>query len=835
MRTGVRGTRPGRAARGRRWPAAAAALTTAALPAVMFSAGLPASAAASLPAALAGPAGPGHALAGHALAGHGPARQYGASTQVGTCSRGPSGRPVDCPAALPPAALPAGARNAAQLPSLVTRPATVVDTRTWTSAGGNTFPGADVPFGMMQWSPDTLPHRNDGGGYNYGDTQLTGYSLTHLSGPGCSGAGDVPILPMTGTLPGGDPSNVVTPFSNQGEIATAGYYSAQSNQPATITSEFTETPHSGLGRFTFPATSSADLLVKLNDSQNGDRFSTAQVIGRNEISGSDTSGNFCGEHKYYTVYFDLLFSQPFRSAKVITMPGQSHPDAVFLTFDTTASQVIDAKAGISYVSTAGARGNRQAEDRGWDFGALRAAAQRSWNHLLSRIAVAGGSAAQTQEFYSLLYKDFLEPSITSDVSGEYRGTDGKVDGLAPRQHDQYGMFSGWDIYHSLCQLQAMLDPGAASDMAQSLVNYYTHNGILQQWGYLNQDVYVMTGDPADAIIADYHAFGARGFDTRRALRDMLRQATTVNPVRPGERLEQRYGYLPENGHYGCCNAHGFTSSLLEYDTADFALSRFAAALGRHGWAARLAARANNWANVFDRRTGLLTPRLTSGRFLPGIGPDTHAHYVEGSAQQYLWDVPNNYAGLFSLLGGRRRAAQELRQYLSRPAAGNSYAQPLNEFDLGEQNAPLYAGDPAAAQRAAAAIRTRTYLPGPSGLANNDDLGAISSQYIWEMLGLYPENPGADTLVFTSPGFPLIIINPGHGRTITIRAPGASARRFYVRSLRINGRAHRRLYVSYARLARGARLRWSLSSRPARWGTGRRAAPPSYGRAPAPPR
>jgi predicted alpha-1,2-mannosidase len=765
--------------------------------------------------------------------GKGPARQYGARTQVGTCGITPDGRPAPCPPPLPPSRLPPGTRDTALVTRPVNSPATLVDTRTWSSAGGNTFPGADAPFGMVQWSPDTLPHRNDGGGYNYGDTQLTGYSLTHVSGPGCGAAGDVPILPMTGPLPGGDPSNVVTPFSNTGEVAQAGYYSARSNQPATITSQFTATPHSALGRFTFPAGQQAGFLVKLMDSQNGDIGSAAQIVGKQEIRGSDTSGNFCGEHKYYTVYFDLFFSQPFASARIITRPGRPHPDAVYLTFGTGA-RTVAVKAGISYVSTAGARLNWRAEDPGWDFGKVRAAAQGRWNRLLRRISVAGGTRAQTQEFYSLLYKDFLQPNITSDVNGKYRGTDGKADSLARGQHDQYGIFSGWDIYHSLSQLQAILDPRAASDMAQSLVNYYTHNGVLQQWGYLNQDLYVMVGDPADAIIADYYAFGARAFATRRALTDMVRQATTVNRVRPGEALEQRYGYLPENGRYGCCNPHGFVPSLLEYDTADFALSRFAAALGRRGISAALQARANNWAHLFDRHTGLLTPRLTSGRFLPGITAGTADHYVEGSAYEYTWDVPNNYAGLFALLGGNAKVAPRLRQYLSRPNGRGTYAFLSNEFDLGEQNALDYAGDPAGTQQAVSRIRTTLYRPGPDGLPNNDDLGAVSSQFIWEMLGMYPENPGSGNLVLATPGFPLAIIHPGLGGTITIRAPGASASRYYVKALRINGKPDYRLWVPYQAIAHGGTLRWSLGTTPTRWGSAPRNAPPSYGRAPAPP-
>src|SRR5579875_2346621 len=511
--------------------------------------------------------------------------QHPATLHAGnaTCTKGLDGKVADC--RLPSSAkqLPAGARDKSRVTKLVKDPATMVDTRTWTTGGGNTFPGADVPFGMVQWSPDTEPDRNAGGGYGYGDSELTGYSLTHVSGPGCGAAGDVPILPMTGALPSGDPTNDTTSFTNTGEVAQAGYYSAESNLPNTITSEFAETPHSAMGRFTFPKTAKADFLIKLLDSQNGDIYPSAKVVGNDEITGSVTSGDFCGEtdnggqNQLYTVDFSIRFNRPFTSARIIQNSGQ--PDSVFVTFNATSNQVVQAKVGISYVSTANATLNWQTENPGWNFSAVKGAAQLSWDQLLGRIEVSGGTYSQTQEFYSLLYKDFLQPNITSDVNGQYMGSDMKVHTLAAGQQDQYGIFSGWDIYHSLSQLQAMLDPAAAGDQAQSLLNYYSENGLLQQWGYLNLDNYVMVGDPSDSIIADDYAFGAHNFHTAEALADMVKQATTDNDVRPGSSLIKKYGYEPQDGTYGCCNAHGFVSSLLEYDTEDFAISQMAKSLG----------------------------------------------------------------------------------------------------------------------------------------------------------------------------------------------------------------------------------------------------------------
>jgi predicted alpha-1,2-mannosidase len=802
---------------------ASLALAVAALTTVAVTAAAPASA---------GPAGaaPTAPAAARPAASHPTFRH----TRAARCTIEKTGHVATCLPRLPVDKLPAGARDHAKVSTAVTKPATMVDTRTWTTGGGNTFPGADVPFGMVQWSPDTMPNNNAGGGYSYGDDSLWGYSLTHISGPGCGAAGDVPILPMTGALPSGDPAQSTTSFTNTGEVAQAGYYSAESNLPNTITSDFAETTHSAMGQFTFPSTTAADFLVKLMASQNGDSATSATVVGNDEIQGSVTSGDFCGESdndgqsQLYTVYFDIVFNHPFTASQVITEAGQTDPDSVFLTFNTTSSPVIDAKVGISYVSAANARLNWQTENPGWNFNAVKSAAQADWNSLLGRVQVSGGSFAQTQEFYSLLYKDFLQPNITSDVNGQYLGSDNQVHTLASGQQNQYGIFSGWDTYHSVAQLQAMLDPVAAGDQAQSLVNYYAQNGLLQQWGYLNLDNYVMVGDPSDSIIADDFAFGATGFHQQDALADMIKQATTVNDVRPGEALEQKYGYLPEDGSYGCCNAHGYVPTLLEYDSEDFALAQYARALGDTADATMLQNRANNWVNVFDSANDLLNPRDENGAFTTGVTKTSTAPYVEGDAYEYLWNVPNDYAGLFSLLGGNAKVAPELEQYLSEPNGFGDFAQLTNEFDFGEQFALDYAGDPAGTQAAVNNIRNGMDLPGPSGLPNNDDLGANSSAFVWEMLGLYPENSGSGNLVFASPGFPHESITLPSGKTITISAPGASPTEYDVDSLTLNGSAYSKLYVPYSTLAKGATLNWKLGTSATSWGSAAADAPPSYG-------
>lgn len=760
---------------------------------------------------------------------------HGHAGKNAPCSVTAGGHLANCQLPLSQIKLPAGAKNHSTLDQTPRDLAALVDTRTWTTGGGNTFPGADVPFGMVQWSPDTLPNRNAGGGYSYTDTTLTGYSLTHLSGPGCGAAGDVPILPITGSLPSGNPNNATTAFSHANEVAQAGYYSAQSNGANAITSQFTATTHSSMGRFTFPSGQNAGFIIKLQDSQTTDTADSAKIVSNDEVSGSVTTGGFCGESnnagqvQQYTVHFDLKFSQPFTTSQVITESGKTDPAAVYVSFGNLSSPV-EAKVGISYVSSANAQLNWKTENPGWNFNAVKASAQQTWNRLLGKIRVSGAPAAQIQEFYSLLYKDFLQPNVTSDVNGQFMGADGKVHTLATGQKNQYGIYSGWDIYHSLAQLQAMLDPSAASDQAQSQVNYYSEDGLLQQWGYLNLNNYVMVGDPMQAIISDYYAFGARHFNTKQALADMVKQATTVNDVEPGAALETKYGYLPADGTYGCCNFHGVVASLLENDTADFALSNFAKSMGDLSTARMLQKRANNWENLFNPNNNLLNPRNKNGSYIPGITKLTQIngepYYVEGDAYEYLWDTPNNYKTLFTLLGGKSKVIKALQSYLSQPNGYGKYMEITNEFDLGEQFAPSYAGDPSLTQAVVHDIRNNVYLPGPSGLANNDDLGAESSQFIWEMLGLYPENPGSTTLLLTTPGFAHAQVSLSNGKTVTINAPHASTE-YYARSLRINGRPDQKLYTSYNYLNRGATLDWKLSPKATRWGSAPWDAPPSY--------
>jgi predicted alpha-1,2-mannosidase len=729
----------------------------------------------------------------------------------------------------------AGTGSAATAPevpaALVADPASVVDTRVLTTGGGNDFPGVDLPFGMIQWSPDTSPSRPLGGGYNFNATQFRGFSLTHMAGPGCGAMQDIPILPMTGPLPAGDPGSHMEPFTHTGEVAQAGYYSLVSGPGSNIRTELTATTRSGMARWTFPATAQADLLIKLRDSQNGTSASTVTVVGTNEVRGSATSGHFCGAPDTYTVHFDIVFDRPFAP----NPPVQAGPNSVFLTFNTTANQVVQAKVGISFVSDANARANWMAENgSGFAFDTVRTNAHNAWNALLNKIQIAGGTATQQQLFYTSLYHVLQHPNVVSDSNGQFMAFDKQLHTVAAG-HAQYDQFSGWDIFHGQTQLSALVAPQQTSDIAQSLLTdaQFGSTHLMPQWGFMNSYNFVMAGDPAQIAMADYFAFGARAFDTATAKTVMKRQATTTNQVRPETAMENQFGYIPSDGSYGCCNAHGFLSSQLEYDQADFALSRFLLAAPNPSAddmtvATQMVNRANNWKNVFNPANRLLNPRLRSGAFVAGITPTSTNQYIEGTAAQYRFVVPFNQPALAALLGGNAATNSLLDQFFLTMDGSNPNRSFLgNEFDLGTPWFYNWTGAPSRAQSVVNRMLNTLYRDTPNGFPNNDDLGTMSANYVWGALGFYPVTPGSADLMFNSPLFTQSVIHLPSGATMTTNAPQASATNIFVQSLTVNGTATQRNWIAAGMWQNGVTLNFTLGGTASTWGSAPADAPPAY--------
>jgi hypothetical protein len=469
---------------------------------------------------------------------------------------------------------------------------------------------------------------------------------------------------------------------------------------------------------------------------------------------------------------------------------------------------------------------------GWDFGAVRQANVAAWNSVLSRIDVGGGSPSQQTEFYTALYHALLDPSVFSDVNGQYTGFDGKLHTVPPG-HAEYANFSGWDIYRAQVQLAAMVAPAQTSDAVTSMLNDYAQTGMLPKWSLGNGETYAQVGDPADAIIADAYAFGARDFDVGTALKDMIAEATGTNDIRPGQQLEDTYGYLPFDGSYGCCNFYGPVSTQLEYDTDDYAIASLARETGDQADYTTFATRAQNWQNVYNPETGYLQAKMTNGTWLGDFSPATPSGFVEGTSAQYTPMVPFALRTLITAAGGDQSWVTRLNGLMSditNPGPENADLSDEPSMEIPWEYD--FAGAPYLTQQYVREIEQELYPDTPAGEPGNDDLGTLSAAYVWDELGFYPEIPGTAVLTLASPAFPSIVIDgkirisaPGAGGSPT--ETGVAASNPYVQGLSVDGKPWNDAYVDFGALRNGATLTYDLGSNPdPEWAAAARSVPPS---------
>ncbi|HEX4457186.1 MAG TPA: GH92 family glycosyl hydrolase [Polyangia bacterium] len=678
--------------------------------------------------------------------------------------------------------------------------------------GGSDFPGAAVPFGMVQLSPDT-PHASPSG-YGYESTAITGFSMTHFSGAGCANMGDLPMLPLV------DPTQPTFPYQHANEHAAPGYYDVTSNDGLRV--ELTATARSGAMRLTFPANAHARVIFDASRSQTSASIGGATITanaGGDGLVGTTTGGRFCGVGSY-PVYFAIGFDRAWQTSSV------SNGKAT-LGFDTSTNAVVNIKVGLSYVSEANAQANLAAENPGWSFDTIRDRAKTEWNTRLNAIGVAGGAPDDLTKLYTALYHSLLHPNVYSDVGGDYMGFD-KAKHTVAAGHVQYASFSGWDIYRSQVQLMALLFPDSWNDVVQSLVNDAQQCGAYPKWSAENGEDNIMIGDPGSMIVANSYAFGATGFDRKTALAIMRKMTLDASAACNGT-VE-----LPALSPYESVGfSPGRPSETLEMAARDAAVARFAAAAGDADLARITAARSAAWRNQLNPATTpapTTQPRNRDGSFVAPIAPagGWNAGFTEGSVEQYTWYVPQDPRSLFDALGGDAAVVTRLDAFFTTLNAGQSSANCYlgNEPDFSTPFLYDWAGAPWRTQDVVHRALTEAFSTAPGGMPGNDDLGATSSLAVWLMLGLYPEVPGVGGLAIASPAFSGITMHLGNGKTLQINASGLPGH--YIQSATLNGAATTSLWLPASTILAGATLDFVLGAAPSTWGGAPADAPPSFG-------
>ncbi|MET7485403.1 GH92 family glycosyl hydrolase [Streptomyces sp. NPDC005538] len=725
-----------------------------------------------------------------------------------------------------------------------------------TENDGNTYPGAAVPFGMVQFSPDT-GHNT---GYDYAQNHIRGFSLVHLSGVGCGLGGDLPVLPTTGDVTQTDYAQYAAEFSHDDEHASPGYY--QVGLKTGIEAELTASARTGVQRYTFPATDKANVLLNAAQSLHSGVASKVEVLDNRTVRTTITGRGFCQDTKPYTVYTITHFDRPFTTygtwnGSTVTAGSRSGSGGAYVRFDTTKDRTVEATTALSYVDAHGAAVNLRAEG-GHSFDAVRHRAQQAWEDRLDDVRAQGGSDTLRRTFYSSLYRSFLAPNIGSDADGRYTGWDQKVH--RAQGFTYYQNWSLWDTYRTQSQLLALLAPREARDMAISVIRIDEESGWLPKWGYGTVETNIMTGDPVTPFLTNAYQQGLlKGYEERayRALKQNADGVPPTDSAAVGREANTEYiaggfaPYIKDRPHAKPGDSdydHG-ASATLEYALSDAMLAQMARDLGHGADAARYAARAQSYRNIFDPSTGFFRARDASGAFVGPADPAQSEGFHEGTSWQYQWLVPQDLPGMVDLIGGQSAANARLDsffaydQLLADPAKtarevwvngpydyynADKY-NPQNEPDLIAPYTYLSTGQPWKTTDVVHAALT-LFTDGPTGMTGNDDLGTMSAWNVLSSIGIFPVQPGYDTWGLSTPVFDRVDLTLDrryypHG-ALTIKAPGTSAGDRYIQAARTDGASYDRTYLTTGLLRSVRSIDFTVGPHPSEWGTSPQAAPPA---------
>ncbi|MEU0126398.1 MULTISPECIES: GH92 family glycosyl hydrolase [unclassified Streptomyces] len=726
---------------------------------------------------------------------------------------------------------------------------------------GNTYPGAAVPFGMVQFSPDT-GHNT---GYDYSETHIRGFSTVHISGVGCGLGGDLPVLPTTGDITSTDNAAYAAEFSHDDEKASPGTYTV--GLKTGIKAELSATERTGVQRYTFPATDKANVLINAGQSLHKTVNTKVEILDSRTVRTAITGSGFCQDTKPYTVYTITRFDRPFATSgtwkgeKVTegskTSAAGDERNGAFLRFDTTKDRSVEATTAISYVDAKGAALNLRAEG-GRPYDRVARAAQSAWEDRLGEVRAQGGSETLRRTFYSSLYRSFLAPNIGSDVDGRYTGWDQKTH--RAKGFTYYQNWSLWDTYRTQAQLLSLLAPSESRDMAISVIKIDQDSGWLPKWGYGTVETNIMTGDPVTPFLTNAYQQGLlKGYEEQayRALRKNADGVPSADSAPVGREANKEYladGFAPyikgrQHVKPGDSDYDHGASATLEYALSDAMLGQMAKELGHQADAERYTERAQNYRKIFDSSTGFFRARDAAGDFTGPVDPAQSEGFHEGTSWQYQWLVPQDLPGMVSLIGGTQAANERLDSFfaydelLKDPAKtarevwvngpydyynADKY-NPQNEPDLIAPYTYLSTGQPSKTTDVVHAALT-LFTDAPTGMTGNDDLGTMSAWNVLSSIGIFPVQPGTDTWGLSTPVFERVDLTLDRryypkGR-LTVRAPGTSDSARYIQSARTDGTAYAKTYLTTEDI-RGTRdLSFEVGTAPSRWGTSADAAPPA---------
>ena len=673
-----------------------------------------------------------------------------------------------------------------------------------TAGHGHTFPGAIVPFGMVQLSPDTRLTGWDGcSGYHYSDSNIYGFSHTHLSGTGISDYGDVLLLPMIGR-------RETSRFQHQNETATPGYYSVKLDDD-NILVELTATARVGMHRYTFPATDKAEVVLDL---KHRDEVIDAdfKITGNTTIVGWRRSKAWA---KDQIVYFALEFSQPFITSERDDLKA-------YFRFDTRLGKPLLVKGGISAVDVDGALKNLRTELDHWDFDRVRSDAAAAWNKELGKISVTGGTNAQLTNFYTALYHAMTAPNIFMDVDGRYRGRDFKIHRAA--DFTNYTVFSLWDTFRAAHPLYNIIDQQRTRDFVKTFLAQYEQGGRLPVWELAANETDTMIGYHAVSVIADAAVKGIDGFDLQQAFKAMKHSAEL--------REHRGLGAYIDKGFLSMEDERESVSKVLEYAYDDWCIAQVARLLGKTADYDRYMARAQSYKNLFDPGSGFMRAR-SNGNWVEPFDPrEVTFAFTEANSWQYTFFAPQDVSGLVELMGGRRNFAGKLDQLFAADSGTTGREQAditglIGQYAHGNEPSHHmaylydYVGQPWKTQFRVQQIVNEFYKPEPDGLIGNEDCGQMSAWYVLSAAGFYPVTPGSKVYAIGSPLFPEVRFSLENGKSFVIRAEGVSSRNVYIQSATLNGKRYDKSFLLHDDLMRGGELVFRMGSQPNfKWGRGR---------------